>query len=75
MSTFSRVQEVLVAELGIEPDEVELTSKLEDLGVDSMDRASLVLELENKFGLEIPDDDAKGLRRVYQIVDYVDSRS
>lgn len=75
MSTFEKVRDVICAELGSEPGDVELTSKLEDLGVDSMDRASLMLELENVLGIEIPEDDAMRLRRVYQIVDYVDSHS
>jgi acyl carrier protein len=75
MSTLQRVRNTLYSELGIEPEEIELTSKLEDLGADSMDRVSLVLALEENFGIEIPDDEAKRFRRVYQIVDYVDSHS
>lgn len=75
MSTFEKVRDVICAELGSEPGDIELTSKLEDLGVDSMDRSSLMLELENVLGVEIPDEDAARLRLVYQIVDYVDSHS
>lgn len=75
MSTFEKVRDVLCAELGVEPEEVELTSKLEDLGADSMDIASLILAIEETFNVEIPDDNAKRLRRVYQIVDLIDSRS
>ena len=75
MTTFERVRDVICNELGIDAGEVESNSKLEDLGVDSMDRASLMLELETVLGIEIPEDDAMKLRRVYQIVDYVDSRS
>jgi len=75
VTTFERVRDVICNELGIDAGEVESNSKLEDLGVDSMDRASLMLELETVLGIEIPEDDAMKLRRVYQIVDYVDSRS
>ena len=73
MTTFEIVRDVLQSELGVEPEDIELTSKLEDLGADSMDQASLILALEEHFEMEIPDDDSKRFRRVYQIVDYVDS--
>lgn len=75
MSTLEGVRAVLYSELGVEPEEIELTSKLDDLGVDSMDRASLILALEEAFSIEITDDDAKRFRRVYQIIDFIDSNS
>lgn len=74
MSTLEGVRAVLSSELGVEPEEIELTSKLEDLGVDSMDRASLILALESAFNIEITDDEAKRFRRVYQIIDFLDSK-
>ena len=75
MSTFEKVQGAICSELGLEPGDVTPKSSLTDLGVDSMDRASLVLALEEVLEIEIPDDEARKFVNVSQIVKYADSRS
>ncbi|APT17916.1 hypothetical protein FC62_GL000057 [Amylolactobacillus amylotrophicus DSM 20534] len=42
-----------------------------DLDADSIDFVEFVLELEDTFGGEIPDEDAEGLQTVGQAVDYI----
>ncbi len=43
----------------------------DDLGADSLDATEITMQLEDAFGMEVPDEDAQKLRKVQQIVDYV----
>lgn len=47
----------------------------EDLSADSLDSIELAMELENTFGIEIPDEDMKGMATVGDVVEYVASRT
>jgi acyl carrier protein len=74
MTTFERVRRVLLEEMDCLPQDVRgMASLVGDLDLDSMDRAQLILELEDEFQFEIPDDDMQSIFTVQDIVDYVDS--
>jgi len=69
---FERVKDVLTEQLGIDESEItEDASFEEDLGADSLDLVEVVMDLEDQFGLKIPDDDARGLTTVGKAIDYV----
>ncbi len=55
----------------IPADKIALDSSLQDLGVDSLDTFTLLFELENQFQISIPDDEAKAIRSVNDIVEGV----
>ena len=57
----------------IRPD-VTIDDSFEDLGMDSLDMVELVLILEEKFEIEIPDQDAEKLSTVRDIVEYVENK-
>lgn len=60
MALFDDVKAVVVEQLNVNPDEVKEDSKfVEDLGADSLDVVELVMALEEKFDIEIPDTDAE----------------
>src|SRR4026208_1204621 len=62
----------LSEKLGIDESEVtEAASFEEDLGADSLDLVEVVMDLEDQFGLKIPDDDARELTTVGRAVDCV----
>ena len=47
------------------------TSLVDDLGADSLDWVTLIMALEDRFAVDIPDEDATELRTVRQVTDYV----
>ena len=48
---------------------------MDDLGADSLDTVELIMELEEEFGLEIPDEEAEKLATVGDAVTYIESNS
>lgn len=73
---FEQVKEVLVEKLGVDESEiVESASFQEDLDADSLDLVELIMELEDRFGVKIPNEDAEKIQTVGQAVDYVAERS
>lgn len=74
MAIFDDVRDVVVEQLSVEPDAVKLDSKIiEDLGADSLDVVELVMALEEKFGIEIPDSEAEKLISISDVVAYVEN--
>jgi len=73
MSTFDKVKEVIVDKLGVEEDKIETSSSfVDDLGADSLDTVELIMQLEEEFGIEIPDESAEKMTTVQQAVDYIE---
>ncbi|SFP16180.1 acyl carrier protein [Hydrogenimonas thermophila] len=73
MALFDDVKEVVVEQLNVNPDEVKMESKfVEDLGADSLDVVELVMALEEKFNIEIPDDQAEKIQTVGDAVKYIE---
>ena len=71
---FDRVKEIIVDELGVDAEAVTIDSTLEDLGADSLDAVELIMALEEEYDLEIAEDDAKAMKSVKNIVDYLESK-
>ncbi len=73
MAIFDDVKEVVVEQLNVSPDEVKMESKfVEDLGADSLDVVELVMALEEKFNIEIPDDQAEKIQTVGDVVKFIE---
>jgi len=64
--------EVIATTLVVDVSEVVPAAKLdEDLGADSLDKVELIMALEQRYGVRIPDADAKKLLTVQDVLDYV----
>ena len=73
MSTFERVKKIVVEQLGVEADEVQMTSTfVDDLGADSLDIVELIMAFEEEFNIEIPDEKAEKIKTVEDVVKYID---
>lgn len=66
-----RVLNVIAHTQRIAREKVTITSSFEDLGIDSMDGVNILFALENEFDITIPDDQAKSIRNIRQMVDGV----
>jgi len=74
MALFDDVKEVVVEQLNVNPDEVKEESKfVEDLGADSLDVVELVMALEEKFDVEIPDEDAEKIANVSDAIKFIEN--
>ena len=68
----TQVKEIIVEQLGVDPEKVTSTAKfIEDLGADSLDTVELVMAFEEKFSVEVPDEDAEKLKSVEDVVAYI----
>ncbi len=50
------------------------TSFVDDLNLDSLDIVELMMKMEDEFGVEIPEDEAEGLKTVKDITAYIQSK-
>ena len=58
---------------GLDPMDITMKSNfMNDLGADSLDTVELVMELEDEFGIEIPDDKVEKMFTVADIYNYLD---
>jgi acyl carrier protein len=69
----SKIQEITADRLGVDEGDVTPDASFrEDLEADSLDLVELIMELEEQFGLEIPDEEVEKITTVEEAVDYVD---
>ncbi|MEO2058381.1 MAG: acyl carrier protein [Thermoleophilia bacterium] len=72
----SELQSILVEQLGVDASEVvETASFADDLNADSLDLVEMIMEMEDKFGVKIPDEEAEKIVTVGDAVDYIVARS
>lgn len=75
-SVFERVQDIVADQLGVDKDKIKPeTSFVNDLGADSLDTVELVMELEEEFDINIPDDAAEKIQTVGQAVEYIEANT
>jgi acyl carrier protein len=76
MSTIERVKGLMVNNLKFDPAKItETTSFKDDLGMDSLEQAELIMEFEKEFNCEIPESAAETIITVADAVKYLDSVS
>ena len=72
--TFNKIKDIVIDKLGV--DETKVTSEakfIEDLGADSLDTVELIMQFEDDFNIEIPDEDAEKILSVGQAEAYINN--
>ena len=73
MAVNQEMVDIIVEQLSVEKDKVvPEASFVDDLGADSLDLVELIMAMEEKFDIEIPDEDAEKIVTVQDAVNYVD---
>ena len=76
MSVQSRIISLTATQLGLGEDEISLDSNfMDDLGADSLDTVELVMNIEDEFEIEIPDDEVEEMHTVKSVLNYVTMRT
>jgi len=67
------VKKIIMEKLGVEEGQITDDAKfIDDLGADSLDTVELVMAFEEKFGMEIPDEEAEKLDTVGKAIKYIE---
>lgn len=73
MSTFDRVKQIIVDQLGVEEEAVTMEANFrEDLEADSLDLVELIMAFEEEFGGSISDEDAQKIATVADAVRFLE---
>ncbi len=73
MTTFDKVKEIVVEQLGVDEADVAMDSTfIDDLGADSLDIVELIMAFEEEFNIEIPDEVAEKIKTVKDAVGYIE---
>ena len=73
---FETLKNLLVEELQLDPDEIKLESELaNDLGINSIELADMVMLCEDKFGIEIQDGDIHKFVTIGDVVAYLEAHN
>ncbi len=72
----SKLKKLVSDELEIKTDEIKLDSNLvDDLGADSLEVVQLVMNLEEEFNIEIPDEEVSNIKTVQDLVNYIQEKT
>lgn len=75
MSIEQKVVDIIVEQLGVKSECVTPDADfVDDLGADSLDTVELVMAFEEEFGFEISDEDAEKMKKVRDIITYLEKR-
>ncbi len=72
---FEKIRAILVKHLKVDADKItENTNIQEDLGADSLDIVEIIMDIENEFGISIPDEDIVKLKTMSEAIKYIEAR-
>lgn len=73
MTTFEKIQAIIVEEFGKDASDITMETSFEDMDVDSLDLFQVISEIEDEFDIQI--DSEEGMKTVADLVAYVDEKS
>lgn len=69
----AKVKEIITKQMGVKAEQItKETSFINDLGADSLDTVELIMEFEDAFDMNIPDEEAEKIRTVGDAIKYIE---
>lgn len=73
--SFAKISQIIADQIGVKAEEITVASDFkEDLGIDSLDIFEIIMELEELYAIEIPTEDLEDMKKVADLVHYLDAR-
>ena len=73
-NTLEKITEIIIDKLGVEQSKITEDAKfIDDLGADSLDTVELIMQFEEEFSIEIPDEAAETLTTVGEALKYINN--
>jgi len=70
-----KIKEIIIDKLGVDESKISDDAKfIDDLGADSLDTVELIMQFEEEFNIEIPDEDAETITTVGKAVSYIEGQ-
>ena len=71
-----KVKEIITKQMGAKAEQItKETSFINDLGADSLDTVELIMEFEDAFDMNIPDEEAEKIRTVGDAIKYIEEHT
>tara|TARA_Y100000996_G_C22409571_1_gene596644 strand:+ start:578 stop:814 length:237 start_codon:yes stop_codon:yes gene_type:complete len=74
-NNYEKMKEIIIHKLGVDENKITKEAKfVDDLGADSLDTVEIIMDFEEEFDVEIPDEDAEKLTTVQSALDYINTK-
>ena len=74
MTTFEKLKKIISEQLYVDESKITMDSDIvEDFEADSIEMVDIVMDIEDEFGVEIPDDAMETMHRIGDDVEYIDA--
>ena len=70
-----RLKELALENLDIDPDQIDLDSKISDLDIDSIDLVDFIMIIEDEFSIEFSDEELDEIESFADIVSLIESKN
>ncbi|MBR7162610.1 MAG: acyl carrier protein [Clostridia bacterium] len=75
MTVFEEIREIIVAQMDCNPEDISMDTNItDDIGCDSLDVVEMLMAVEEKYGLELDNDEAIGIKTVGEVVRLIESK-
>lgn len=72
---FEKLRDIICEQLELEPESVTPESLIvDDLGADSLDIVDMIMTIEEEFNIEVPDEAIENIRRISDVVEFIESK-
>ena len=73
---FEKIKEILAEQLDADAEEMTMDTKIaEDLGADSLDAIDIVMTIEDRYSIEVPDEVIENMETVDDIVSFIETHT